>query len=109
MIVNALCISARRHTSKLHVRRDSPLTWSVLLFSLSLLKQAMQSNFDRRRINGPEESYPPIFDDEDETEPAWKPGQSRKGRAAGDIRPICMILAMHDFYFSTYLCWTPVC
>ncbi|KAI0725135.1 mRNA transport regulator 3 [Fomitopsis betulina] len=48
----------------------------------------MQSNFDRRRINGPEESHPPVFDEEDEVESSWKPGQSRKGRATGDIRPI---------------------
>ncbi|KAH9926198.1 amino acid permease-domain-containing protein [Fomitopsis serialis] len=51
---------------------------------------AMQSNFDRRRINGPEESLAPVYDDEEEAESSWKPGQSRKGRAAGDIRPICM-------------------
>jgi len=49
---------------------------------------AMQSNFDRRRINGPEESFTPVYDHEEEAESSWKPGQSRKGRAAGDIRPI---------------------
>ena len=43
----------------------------------SHLKHAMQSNFDRRRINGPEESYPPVYVDEDEAESSWKPGQSR--------------------------------
>ncbi|KZT67742.1 ribosomal protein S5 domain 2-like protein [Daedalea quercina L-15889] len=48
----------------------------------------MQSNFDRRRINGPEESHPPLYDHEEEAEPSWKLGQPRKGRAAGDIRPI---------------------
>ncbi|KAH9842615.1 mRNA transport regulator 3 [Rhodofomes roseus] len=48
----------------------------------------MQSNFDRRRINGPEESFPPVYDHEEEAESSWKPGQSRQGRAAGDIRPI---------------------
>ncbi|KAI0780839.1 ribosomal protein S5 domain 2-like protein [Trametes elegans] len=48
-----------------------------------------QSNFDRRRINGPEESYQPIFEhDEDERETRWKPGNPRKGRAPRNIRPI---------------------
>ncbi|OCH94978.1 mRNA transport regulator 3 [Obba rivulosa] len=49
-----------------------------------------QSNFDRRRINGPEESFPPTFED-DEGEPSslgWRLGQPRQGRAASDIRPI---------------------
>ncbi|GJE86901.1 mRNA transport regulator 3 [Phanerochaete sordida] len=45
-----------------------------------------QSNFDRRRINGPEESFPPVFADDEET--FVKPGASRHGRAAQDIRPI---------------------
>ncbi|OJT15721.1 b(0,+)-type amino acid transporter 1 [Trametes pubescens] len=51
-----------------------------------------QSNFDRRRINGPDESYQPIFESDDEQETRWKAGGGapRKGRAARDIRPICM-------------------
>ncbi|KAI0636882.1 mRNA transport regulator 3 [Trametes polyzona] len=47
-----------------------------------------QSNFDRRRINGPDESYQPIFEDDDELIAKWKVGDPRKGRAARDIRPI---------------------
>ncbi|KAI8998553.1 mRNA transport regulator 3 [Trametes punicea] len=47
-----------------------------------------QSNFDRRRINGPDESYQPIFESDDELEPKWKPGNPRKGRGARDLRPI---------------------
>ena len=57
----------------------------------------MQSNFDRRRINGPEESYPPVFDNEDEAESSWMPGQPREGRAAESIRPICMTLLCIGF------------
>ncbi|KAI0748212.1 mRNA transport regulator 3, partial [Daedaleopsis nitida] len=47
-----------------------------------------QSNFDRRRINGPDESFQPVFDSDDETETRRKPGSPRKGRGARDIRPI---------------------
>ncbi|KAI0807497.1 mRNA transport regulator 3 [Fomes fomentarius] len=47
-----------------------------------------QSNFDRRRINGPEESFQPVFDLDEEEETRWKPGSPRKGRGARDIRPI---------------------
>ncbi|KAI0331151.1 mRNA transport regulator 3 [Cubamyces sp. BRFM 1775] len=47
-----------------------------------------QSNFDRRRINGPDESYQPVFEADEELDSRWKPGSSRKGRAARDIRPI---------------------
>ncbi|KAJ7219307.1 3' exoribonuclease family, domain 1-domain-containing protein [Mycena pura] len=42
---------------------------------------------DRRRINGPEESSPPVFDS-DEAAPGWRPGDARKKRAPADIRPI---------------------
>jgi hypothetical protein len=50
----------------------------------------MQSNFDRRRINGPDESFPPTFEHEDgRGSIICKPGQPRQGRAARDIRPIC--------------------
>jgi len=49
----------------------------------------MTSNFDRRRINGPEESFPPVFDDDDESQLGqWKTGDRRSGRSSGDIRPI---------------------
>ncbi|OBZ75145.1 Exosome complex component MTR3 [Grifola frondosa] len=47
-----------------------------------------QTNFDRRRINGPEESFPPLFDSEDNGEQTWVPGNPRQGRSAEDIRPI---------------------
>ncbi|TFK55049.1 mRNA transport regulator 3, partial [Heliocybe sulcata] len=49
------------------------------------------ATFDRRRINGPEDSYPPVFDDELDAVDAyalWKIGEPRQGRAAGDVRPI---------------------
>jgi hypothetical protein len=55
-------------------------------------KLAMAQNFDRRRINGPEESYPPVFDDEDDasaTYSGWVPGQPRRGREPAELRPIC--------------------
>ncbi|PPR08085.1 hypothetical protein CVT24_010546 [Panaeolus cyanescens] len=45
-----------------------------------------QPSFDRRRINGPEESYPPIFDDEINQTSTTQ--ISRKGRQPDDIRPI---------------------
>ncbi|KAG1753456.1 3' exoribonuclease family, domain 1-domain-containing protein [Suillus lakei] len=43
-----------------------------------------QSAHDRRRINGPEESFPPIFDDDDEDITL----NTQRSRAPGDIRPI---------------------
>jgi exosome complex component MTR3 len=52
----------------------------------------MAQNFDRRRINGPEESFQPVYDDEeDDVSPysQWKTGTPRIGRTAGDIRPLC--------------------
>ncbi|KAJ3536666.1 hypothetical protein NM688_g6806 [Phlebia brevispora] len=45
-----------------------------------------QSNFDRRRINGPEESFAPVFE-ENEVE-ARASGAARVGRGPLDIRPI---------------------
>ncbi|TFK76408.1 ribosomal protein S5 domain 2-like protein [Pluteus cervinus] len=45
-----------------------------------------QIGFDRRRINGPEESFPPIFEDEDAT-PTAK-GAYERPRPPSDIRPI---------------------
>lgn len=45
------------------------------------------SNFDRRRINGPEESFAPVFlDDEGQ---GFRPEAPRVGRGPKDIRPIC--------------------
>ncbi|KAJ7235482.1 ribosomal protein S5 domain 2-like protein [Mycena haematopus] len=40
---------------------------------------------DRRRINGPEESFPPAFDSDS---PQWKLGDPRKDRSPADIRSI---------------------
>ena len=57
------------------------------VFSFSGCRNMAQSNFDRRRINGPEESFPPVFSDEEET--FVKPGAPRNGRGAKEIRPIC--------------------
>ena len=54
------------------------------------LNPMAQSAFDRRRVNGPEESFHPIFEDDDE-QPAQKVTK-RQGRAATDIRPICALL-----------------
>ncbi|KZT26365.1 ribosomal protein S5 domain 2-like protein [Neolentinus lepideus HHB14362 ss-1] len=51
------------------------------------------STFDRRRINGPEESYPPLFEDGHDVGDAyanWKVGEPRQRRSAGDVRPIFM-------------------
>ncbi|KIJ45731.1 hypothetical protein M422DRAFT_59846 [Sphaerobolus stellatus SS14] len=46
----------------------------------------MATTFDRRRINGPEESRPPIFEeDEESTKVSTK---TRQGRNPKDIRPI---------------------
>ncbi|KAI0709330.1 mRNA transport regulator 3 [Earliella scabrosa] len=47
-----------------------------------------QSNFDRRRINGPDESFQPVFAADDEEQMRWKLGNPRKGRGTRDIRPI---------------------
>lgn len=44
-----------------------------------------QSTFDRRRVNGPEESFPPMFDDEDDGGLGWT---AKRCRGAEDIRPI---------------------
>lgn len=65
----------------------------------------MASNFDRRRINGPEESRPPVFDDEEDTElDRWKFGELRPGRSSGDIRPICTpSIVLTPVWTLTYL------
>ncbi|KAI0341555.1 mRNA transport regulator 3 [Trametopsis cervina] len=50
-----------------------------------------QSNFDRRRINGPEESLAPVYEEDEEREAEaqrWTEGTPRSGRAPRDIRPI---------------------
>ncbi|KAF5380932.1 hypothetical protein D9615_003980 [Tricholomella constricta] len=56
-----------------------------------------QAGFDRRRINGPDESYPPTFDTENDTEDLrWKLGHPRKTRKATDIRPIFLQSGLID-------------
>ncbi|KAG8217529.1 hypothetical protein J3R82DRAFT_5678 [Butyriboletus roseoflavus] len=45
-----------------------------------------QNPFDRRRINGPEESFPPVFEPGQERSAVWN---ARCGRQSTDIRPIC--------------------
>ncbi|KAI0302164.1 mRNA transport regulator 3 [Russula brevipes] len=51
-----------------------------------------QSGFDRRRVNGPNESFQPVFDDDleesDVLYKGWSPGQTRRKRGAEEIRPI---------------------
>ncbi|EAU88481.2 mRNA transport regulator 3 [Coprinopsis cinerea okayama7 len=47
-----------------------------------------QSGFDRRRINGPEESFAPVFEDDEDDSGRWKPGMSRQDRLPLAIRPI---------------------
>ncbi|KAF8798050.1 ribosomal protein S5 domain 2-like protein [Phlegmacium glaucopus] len=44
------------------------------------------SVFDRRRINGPEESFAPCFDEDALS--SWSPGKARQNRAPSDTRPI---------------------
>ena len=46
-------------------------------------------SFDRRRVNGPEESFPPIFDNEAVLLPAIATGRRSDGRGKKDLRPIC--------------------
>ncbi|EJD02287.1 ribosomal protein S5 domain 2-like protein [Fomitiporia mediterranea MF3/22] len=48
------------------------------------------SAFDRRRINGPEESFTPIYasDEEEGEQLGVGPSKGRRGRSASDIRPI---------------------
>ncbi|EGN95942.1 hypothetical protein SERLA73DRAFT_185379 [Serpula lacrymans var. lacrymans S7.3] len=48
----------------------------------------MAQNYDRRRINGPEDSYPPIFEEEEEDTLSWNIAKPREGRSPQDIRPI---------------------
>ncbi|KAG6832136.1 hypothetical protein H0H87_002448 [Tephrocybe sp. NHM501043] len=53
-----------------------------------------QTGFDRRRINGPEESHPPTFQDEEDK--PYIPGQPRKTRKSTDIRPIFLQAGLID-------------
>ncbi|KAG5638365.1 hypothetical protein H0H81_000376 [Sphagnurus paluster] len=56
-----------------------------------------QANFDRRRINGPEESHPPIFGAEELVHGSrWKAGQPRDSRKPEDIRRIFLKSGLID-------------
>ena len=46
--------------------------------------------FDRRRVNGPEESFPPIFDDEAGLHSVVAAGKRSGDRGKKDLRPICV-------------------
>ncbi|KAG8761172.1 hypothetical protein FRC14_006221 [Serendipita sp. 396] len=47
-----------------------------------------QQSFDRRRVNGPEESFPPIFADEEIRSSLLEDGKRRDGRSLDELRPI---------------------
>ncbi|PFH54325.1 hypothetical protein AMATHDRAFT_135473 [Amanita thiersii Skay4041] len=47
-----------------------------------------QLGIDRRRINGPEDSRPPVFTQDEKVQPTWNVGDPRQGRGPKDIRPI---------------------
>jgi exosome complex component MTR3 len=49
-----------------------------------------QPSFDRRRVNGPEESFPPVFSTELPKETLLSNGKRKDGRALKDVRPICV-------------------
>jgi len=70
-------------TSRFHV------TTNYCSKNLVAQSLGMSTNFDRRRINGPEESFSPVFVDDDEDEAKWRPGKPRQSRLPHDIRPIC--------------------
>ena len=93
-------VSARQIERPQRVERDvhlvlhyicTPLTHTVISASYE-----MAQNFDRRRINGPEESFSPVFEEDIVPEP----GTSRAGRGPLDIRPICM----HDDLLKLCVC-----
>lgn len=49
-----------------------------------------QPSFDRRRVNGPEESFPPVFIPILPIESLLSNDKRRDGRALGELRPICV-------------------
>ena len=49
-------------------------------------------SFDRRRVNGPEESFPPMFDEEADLQPVVATGKRSGDRGKKDLRPICLLL-----------------
>lgn len=56
----------------------------------------MQSVFDRRRINGPEDSSAPIFADEHQKSLTPDLYKDRHNRSVSDIRPICLFFLMNS-------------
>ena len=57
------------------------------------------SNFDRRRVNGPEESFSPVFAPEQDPK-LFKSGEPRNKRGPLDIRPICASLRQSKLKYS---------
>lgn len=50
-----------------------------------------QATSDRRRVNGPEESHPLVFEPQDGQDlHKWRLGEPRKQRNSTDIRAICV-------------------
>lgn len=59
-----------------------------------------QTGFDRRRVNGPEESFSPIFEDsEEDVIIESSETKARRGRSAKDIRPICAKFSLIWIFF----------
>lgn len=73
------------NTSRFHVTPNHQQLKKIFVVQ----SLGMSTNFDRRRINGPEESFPPVFVDDDEDEAKWRPGKPRQSRQPHDIRQIC--------------------
>lgn len=62
-----------------------------------------QAAFDRRRINGPEESHPLVFESQhDHDLPKWRLGEPRKQRNSTDIRAICVCRALDHVFLLTW-------
>jgi exosome complex component MTR3 len=53
-----------------------------------------QPGFDRRRVNGPEESFPPVFNTDQQKETLLLNGKRKDGRTLTEVRPICMCTLM---------------
>ena len=68
--------------------------WGVFLYDGAVRRPSgykMQSSWERRRINGPEESFPPTYEEDEDTQGLNL--ETRQGRGPSDIRPICMFLS----------------
>ena len=62
------------------------LSFLYTYYSLSSMAQYV---FDRRRNNGPEDSFPPVFDSDPWSMASESERKTRKDRTPLDIRPIC--------------------